>query len=532
MTDRVSFLPADTSRPVIEATVGKLLRESAADSTDRIALVDGSPGQRRQWTYGELFQRAEGVAHRLLDEFAPGERVAIWAPTSPEWLMFWYGAALAGVTLVTVNPASRAPELRYVLDQSDANGLVLVSEFRGNSLPDMLAQVRTSLPRLRHALDLDETIAQAVASFASGQRGNLPDVSADDIAQIQYTSGTTGFPKGAMLHHRGVTNNPRFYAERLGLRDHEVYLSPMPMFHVGGSVTSAIAALWTRSTLVTLAQFEAGRMLELIETEGATATIGVPTMLIDMLNHPEFTAERVRSMRHIMCGGAYTPPELVRRLSHAFGATVHNSFGQTEGGPILTMTSTTDAPEDVAHTVGTPFPQVEIKIVDVAGGRLVPCGVPGELCARGYAVMGGYFRMPEETAAAIDSDGWLHTGDICAVDDRGYVTVEGRLKDMIIRGGENIFPREIEEVVFAFPGVADVAVVALPDQRLGETVGAFVRLDPGAAVDEEQLDSYVRNRLAREKVPAHWVFVDSFPVTPNGKIRKHELRQRYIDAHR
>lgn len=522
MSSRAAHFLPDESQPIQEMTVGRLLREAAAEAPGAVALVDGSEaGGGRRWTYAEVLERAEAIALRLVQDLSPGDRLAIWGQTSPEWLMTWYGAALAGVTLVTVNPGYRAGELRYVLSQSEATALALDREFRGARLPDLLEDVRPDLPGLVWTFDLRELAG------SPRRGGSLPHVSPDAVAQIQYTSGTTGFPKGAMLHHLGITNNIRFYAQRLGMGTGEVYLSPMPLFHVGGSVTSALSVLWTRSTLVTVDRFDAGRMLQLMEAERATVTIGVPTMLIDILEHPEFRPDRVRSMRQIMCGGAYTPAALVGRLSESFGATIHNSFGQTECGPIMTMTGPEDEFVDIAETAGFPMPQIELRVVDIATGATAACGQPGELCARGYQVMKGYHGMEDATAAAIDAGGWLHTGDICSMDERGYVRIAGRLKEMVIRGGENIFPKEIEDVLGDHPAVAAAAVVGLPDPRLGEAVGAFVKLVPGASADAAELREFAAARLAREKVPAHWTFVEEFPLTANGKVMKHRLREAH-----
>jgi len=353
-------------------------------------------------------------------------------------------------------------------------------------------------------------------------------VTPDDIAQIQYTSGTTGFPKGAELHHRGLTNNARFWVERIGLRRGEVYVNPMPLFHTAGCGTGVLGAAQRRAVNVPVLAFDPALVLELIETERGVAFGGAPTMLIAMLGHPDFERRDLSSVRVAVSGGAPVPADLVQQVESRLGVRFSIVFGTTECSPLLTVVELDDSAQDRAGTLGLPLPQTEIKIADAATGDLLPVSQAGELCARGYLVMRGYHDAPEATAIAIDAEGWYHTGDVASLDDRGYLRIEGRIKDMIIRGGENIYPREIEDVLFDHPAVAEAAVVGVPDQQWGEVVAAFVRPVPGRpAPAPEELRAYCRERLAPYKTPLYWVFVDAFPMTPSGKIQKFRLREGF-----
>jgi fatty-acyl-CoA synthase len=535
MADRVlreSYWAADTSEPIFETTVGGLLRDVAAAVPDRVALVSGVPGEspRRRWTYAELLADAERCARSLLEWFAPGDRVAVWAPNVPEWIILEMGTALAGVVLVTVNPAYRPSELAYVLNQSGAAGIFLTREFRGNPMAASLEEVLADVPALEHSVVLGEEWDAFLHVGDAAARGSLPDVTPDDIAQIQYTSGTTGFPKGARLRHRGIVNNARLCAQRFEVRDGDVWINPMPLFHTGGCVLGALGSVWARATHIPILLFDPAMVLELVESERGNVMGGVPTMLIALMEHPDFATRDLSSLRSVLSGGSTVPADLVRRIESTLGVRFGIVYGQTESSPVITQTRLDDSADDKALTIGQPLPQTEVKIVEPApafgSGAPVPVGVVGELCTRGYLVMEGYNDNPAATAEAIDGDGWLHTGDLCSMDRRGYCTVEGRLMDMIIRGGENLYPREIEELLFTHPSVADVAVVGIPDDRWGEIVGAFVRRS--GDVSEAELRSFVRERLAPQKAPERWWFVDEFPLTPSGKVQKFVLRERAV----
>jgi fatty-acyl-CoA synthase len=522
-----SYWPRSDGEPIVEMTVGDLLRDAAAAAPEHTALLEGvpDPAARRRWTYAELLADSEQAARALLERFEPGERVAIWAPNCPEWVIFELAAGLAGLVIVTVNPAYRPTELEYVLRQSRAAGILFAPEFRGNPMAASVELVRPDLPELREAISLEEW--DAVVTSGSSAR-DLPDVQPGDPAQIQYTSGTTGFPKGAHLHHRGLVNNARFTADRLEIPERAAWLNPMPLFHTGGCVLAALGAMWARATHIPLT-FDPGLVLELIESEHVQVMGGVPTMLIAMLEHPDFATRDVSSLRAVLSGGATVPAELVRRFEAALGVRFGIVFGQTEASPVITQTLLDDSPEDKAETIGQPHPHQEVKVIDPLTGDIVAPGTIGEICARGYNTMLGYFEMPDATAEAIDGDGWLHTGDLGTMDERGYLRIEGRLKDMVIRGGENLYPREIEELLFSHPAVAEVAVLGVPDAKWGEELAAVVRRAPGHEdVGEQELRAFVRERLAPQKAPRIWAFVDELPLTPSGKIQKFVLRDRLV----
>jgi fatty-acyl-CoA synthase len=524
--------PADTSEPVRETTVGGVLREAAADSPDGLAMVAGlpDPADRRRWTFAELLADAERAARVLAARFRPGERVAVWAPNIPEWIVLEYGAALAGLTLVTVNPAYRPSELRFVLDQSQAAGIFLVPKFR-NPMADYLDEVRPDLPALREVVLFTEWDRFLASMPESGADGPLPEVAPDDIAQIQYTSGTTGFPKGALLTHRGLTNNARLYAERTRLGPAERYLNPMPMFHTAGCSMGVLGCVQARAAHVPVLAFDPALVLELAEAERASVMLGVPTMLIALLEHPDLARRDLSALRCVVSGGATVPAELVHAVEERLGARFSIVYGTTECCPLVTQTRLEDTLTDRSSTLGQPLPNTEVMIADPVTGVPVAPGEVGELRARGYLVMAGYNAAPKATAAAIDEAGWYHTGDLASMDDRGYLRIEGRLKDMIIRGGENIYPREIEELLFAHPGVAEVAVVGMPDPRWGEVVAAVVR-PTDAAPTADELQRYCREHIADYKCPQRWVFVDAFPLTASGKIQKFRLRESLSTADR
>jgi fatty-acyl-CoA synthase len=523
-----SYIAGPATSPVREMTFGDLLRSAAEQAPDRIALISGlpDPAMRRKWTYSELHSEAQRTARALLSRFKPGERIAVWAQNIPEWIMLEFGAGLAGVVLVTINPAFRANEVEYVLKQSRSAGVFVVNSFRGNPMLETVYEVARRCPELREIICFDDWGAFIAAG--GDNTIELPLVQPGDPVMIQYTSGTTGFPKGALLHHRGLVNNGADTAERMGIDPGDVCITTMPLFHTGGCVCCVIGAVSKAATQVLLETFEPGLMLELVETYRGNAILAVPTMLVAMLEHPAFASTDLSSVKALCSGGSTVPAALVTLFEQKLGAPFTIVFGQTECSPVAAQTRTTDSVEDKAATIGLPLPNMETRIVDPDTGKTVGIGQIGEFCTRGYHVMLGYFEMPEATMAAIDSDGWLHTGDLCAMDTRGYCTVEGRLKDMIIRGGENIYPRELEELLFRHPKVGEVAVIGVPHEKWGEEVAAFIRPTAGSVIDKEELSGYMRASLAPHKTPKHWFVVTAFPLTGSGKIQKFKLREAWI----
>ncbi|WP_433281969.1 AMP-binding protein [Pseudonocardia xinjiangensis] len=522
----MSYARGEQDDPLRELTVGAALDLAAADWGPRTALVEFGPDTAgRRWTFDQLRQEARQVARAMLERFRPGEHVAVWAANRPEWVLLEMGAAYAGLTLVTVNPAYQVGELGHVLGQSRCDGMFVQDTYRGRDLLPVVEEARPGLPALREVVALsgwDEFLASG-----DGAR-DLPSVDPGDIAQIQYTSGTTGTPKGAQLTHRGLVNVGRYYAVVNGAGPDDVWVNPMPMFHTAGCGLATLGAMQTGGMHVLPPGFDAGVMLDAFAAERGTILLSVPTMLIRMLDEQSARPRDLSSWRLSTLGGAPVPPELVRRAERELDVAVTIGFGQTEASPYITHTLPHDPNPDWITTVGRPLPHCEVRISDPASGAPVALGTVGEVCARGYGVMRGYFDAPEATAAALDADGWLHTGDLGSMDGLGYLRIEGRLKDMIIRGGENIYPREIEDLLFTHPQVADVSVVGLPDPEMGETVAAFVRPTPGSDPSADELAAFCRRSLAAYKTPRVWRFLETFPQTSSGKIQKFVLRERYL----
>ncbi|NMH80610.1 AMP-binding protein [Pseudonocardia xinjiangensis] len=522
----MSYARGEQDDPLRELTVGAALDLAAADWGPRTALVEFGPDTAgRRWTFDQLRQEAHQVARAMLERFRPGEHVAVWAANRPEWVLLEMGAAYAGLTLVTVNPAYQVGELAHVLGQSRCDGVFVQDTYRGRDLLPVVEEARPGLRELREVVALsgwDEFLASG-----DGAR-ELPSVDPGDIAQIQYTSGTTGTPKGAQLTHRGLVNVGRYYAVVNGAGPDDVWVNPMPMFHTAGCGLATLGALQTGGMHVLPPGFDAGVMLDAFASARGTILLSVPTMLIRMLDEQSARPRDLSSWRLSTLGGAPVPPELVRRAERELDVAVTIGFGQTEASPYITHTLPHDPNPEWITTVGRPLPHCEVRISDPASGAPVALGAVGEVCARGYGVMRGYFDAPEATAAALDADGWLHTGDLGSMDGLGYLRIEGRLKDMIIRGGENIYPREIEDLLFTHPQVADVSVVGLPDPEMGETVAAFVRPTPGSDPSADELAAFCRRSLAAYKTPRVWRFLETFPQTSSGKIQKFVLQERYL----
>ena len=517
-----SCWPAETSRLLLDWTLGRALREAAALVPDRLALVEGlgdGPAGRR-WTYAELVAASERVACALLERFQPGQRVAVWAPNVPEWQLLFYGCALAGIVMVTVNPAYKERELHYVLERSGAAGLFVAEAYRGFDMPGAAREVAQRLPGLRHIIPIAdvEQMARLVAPC------DLPVVDPMDVCVIMFTSGTTGAQKGVMFHHKGIVNMANFTQERGGLAEGGVFVNPMPMFHIGALGHAAVGAVMRRATHVLAAEWSPELYMSLVQREGGTYSLLVPTMIEALLAHPERSNYQLKTLKNLVSGAAVVEASLIRRTDAELGCSIANIFGQTEMQGVVTGVFPDDSPQDQAETIGQAMPHVEIKIADTETGAVMPLGQPGEICVRGYQTMLGYFSMPEETAKTLKPDGWLHSGDLGTMDERGFLRITGRIKDIIIRGGENIDPREIENLLRGYPGVAGVAVVGVPDPFWGEQVGAVI-LPQSAAnpPDPAQLHAFCREQLASYKTPRLWYFVDAFAWTETGKLQKFRL---------
>ena len=472
-----------------------------------------------------MLTAAETVARALLRRFAPGEKVAVWSPISAEWVLLQHGVSLAGMVLVTVNPAYLAGELEHVLKASQAAGIFFTDVYRNTNMAVTVEEVRTRLPRMRETISFSDWSAFLSTSDPTLP---LPFVKSTDMVQIQFTSGTTGRPKRRMPassrdHQcralRGDAS--RFFP------DGGAWLSAMPLFHVGGCAGSELGAFSARGTFVMQPAFNAGVMLELLESERVAHLHAVPTMLVALLDHPEFPEHDYSELRTVMSGGSQVPAELVARVKAAFGCKFTINFGQTELNGVISQTFPDDSPQLQATTVGQPTAKMDVKIADPETGAVRPLGKPGEVWARGYQTMLGYFNSPEDTGATVTSDGWLKTGDLATLDAFGYLRVVGRLKDSIIRGGENIYPREIEDVLDAHPSILSSCVVGVPDEKWGEIVAAAIQFRNGATRPAAgDLHAYCRSRLAAYKTPALWFYVDAFPSTGSGKVQKYRLREQ------
>ncbi len=524
-----SYFPAQHDDDVQETTVGGILRAQALKTPNAGALVeagmDGAIG--RSWSYNDLLRDSERLAHALLTRFKPGERICVWAPNIPEWVILEYGAALAGLTLVTANPGYKPRELKYVLEQSRSVGLFLVRAYRGNPMAQIATEISPQLPALREIVDMEDAAAFYAGADA---KPTLPDVRPSDPVQIQYTSGTTGFPKGAVLHHCGVTNNARFCFARMNSPRGETVLNFMPMFHTAGCGLITLGAAQFGGRMIIAKLFDPEKMLDLFESERVNSLLGVPTMLTALCEAQAKAPRDTSALRIATSGGSMVAPELVRRVRSLFGCEMQPLYGQTESSPLLTQCRSELDIIDLCETVGQAMPQTELSIRDPHTNEVVPVGAVGEICARGYCVMIGYNDNPEANEKAIDSEGWLHTGDLGTMDARGFVKITGRVKEMIIRGGENLFPAEIENVLLEHPDVVQVAVVGAPDDKWGEIVICFVQLRNPGALDKPALISHCREHLAAQKTPAQWIEIKEWPLTGSGKIQKFVLRDRFMDG--
>ena len=522
-----SYWAATDDIPLVETSCAGVLRDAALARPEHLALVEAveDPAQRRRWTYAQLHAEAEQTARALLTVFKPGEHVAIWGGNCAEWVILQYGLALAGLVMVTINPAARVNELAYVLRQSRARGVFHQTNYRGLDMGAAIAEATAleelSLQHVSCLEALDSFKARGVPDLP------LPAIDPHRPCMIQYTSGTTGQPKGALLNHYSVTNNARMMAIIKALGPTTVNLGVAPLFHTAGCVANVLGTAQTGGTLVLPAAFEPELMLDLIEQERVTFGFGVPTMLIALLAAQAKRPRDVSSLVTMFSGATIVPIEVVRQVEAQFGVTLIIGYGQTETSPSITHTRLTDADRDKSETIGQPIPQIEVKIIDPGTGQILPVDQPGELCTRGFHVMMAYYDMPEATAATIDADGWLHTGDLCAMDARGYCRVTGRLKDLIIRGGENIYPREVEEVLYSHDAVAEVAVFGVPDAYWGEQVAAVVTFKAGAKASGETLRAHVAAQLARHKVPSHWYALPAIPATASGKLQKFRLVEMF-----
>lgn len=528
---RYAHLPADQSAELIDLTVGQLLALRAQTRADQPALVgvrhDGSPDRL---TYAQLYDEAARVATALSALAERGSYVALWAPNILEWTVIQYGAALAGMVLVALNPALRAGELEYALTHCRASVLIHADSNRDDDLVEVVAGVAAGLPNLL-CISLSERDRWRTPEVSAAVLAAAP-TDADDAVMLQYTSGTTGRPKGVLLKHRSLVNVAKLTLEVAAVQRGSVCLNPLPMFHTAGCVIATLGPLWIGGTVILVERFRPAPVLEAMLRERVSVLFYVPTILGALLECQRSAPTPAPALKVIMGGASNVPASMIEDAEKIFGASVLNLFGQTELAPVLSATRPSDSREDQLTTVGRPLPRVECKIVDPVSGETVAVGQPGEICARGYQQFLEYLHDPEATARAVDSEGFVHTGDLGTIDERGYLSVTGRLKELIIRGGENIAPAEIETVLVSHDSIDDAVVVGVPDDRWGEIVAAVIRPRGGAAqlVKADVVD-YVARRLALFKVPVRWFVTDSLPTTPTGKVRKFALRDAIASGH-
>jgi fatty-acyl-CoA synthase len=539
-TDAPSYVHGASLVPLLGETIGQNLDRTVARVPDHDALVSVHQGIRL--TYAQFHAAVQEVARGLLAVgIEPGERVGIWSPNNAEWVTLQYATAKVGAILVNLNPAYRSAELAYALGQSGVSTLVLAPGFRGADYLDMLGQVAAELPALGRRVVLGPEVPAGAMGWeelrAGAGRvppGRLAEREAllgfDDPINIQYTSGTTGFPKGATLSHHNILNNGLFIGQGCGYSEADRVCIPVPLYHCFGMVLGNLACTSHGAAMVYPAEaFEPEATLAAVQAERCTSLYGVPTMFMAILEHPRFGAFDLTSLRTGIMAGSPCPVEVMKKVQ----ATMHMDqvticYGMTETSPVSFQTGTDDPVDKRVTTVGKVHPHVEVKVIDPDSGQIVARGTPGELCTRGYVVMLGYWDNPQATGQAIDQARWMHTGDLATLDGDGYANIVGRIKDMVIRGGENIYPREVEEFLYQHPAVGDVQVVGVPDARYGEELCAWVRLREGHQATGQELGEWCRGKIASFKIPRYWRFTDAFPMTVTGKVQKYKMRQTSV----
>jgi fatty-acyl-CoA synthase len=532
---KLSYAHGTCDEPLMGETIGANFRRTVARIPDADALVSRHQGVRH--TYAQLAEEVDRVARGLVGfGLGKGDRLGIWSPTCAEWTLVQYATAQIGVILVNINPAYRTSELEYALRHSGCRALISAQSFKTSDYVSMVDEVRGGLPALERAIFLGTPGWDELLDAGAGISEDELDTRAsklefDDPINIQYTSGTTGSPKGATLTHHNILNHAYFAAERLGLGDGDRVCIPVPLYHCFGMVLGNLGSTTHGACMVyPEAAFEPGAVLETVQEERCTVLYGVPTMFIAELGHADFDSYDLGSLRTGVMAGSPCPIEVMRRVvSDMHMPEVTIAFGMTETSPVATQTDRSDELERRVSTVGRVQPHTEIKIVDPASGRTVPRGHSGEFCARGYLVMRGYWEDPERTGEAIDGGGWMHTGDLAEMDEEGFVKIVGRIKDMIIRGGENVYPREVEEFLYGHAAVSDVQVIGVPDERYGEELMAWVVLRDGEHADEDELREFCRSQIAHYKVPRYFKFVDEFPMTVTGKVQKFKMREVAVE---
>ena len=541
-TAQPSYSHGVSSQALIGETIGGNLRRVAARFGDREAMVDVPSGRR--WTYRQLDADTDTLARGLLAAgIGTGERVGIWSPNCPEWVLLQYATAKMGAILVNINPAYRTHELAYVLRQAGIKLLVSAESFKTSDYRAMVGEVRGDLPGLEDVIFIstagwDKLLAAGVAAADAAAAGDEPDALAareatlafDDPINIQYTSGTTGFPKGATLSHHNILNNGFFIGEYCRYTEADRVAIPVPFYHCFGMVLGNLACTTHGAAIVIPAPgFEPAATLRAVQQERCTSLYGVPTMFIAELALPDFASYDLSSLRTGIMAGSPCPVEVMKRVvSEMHMEEVTIAYGMTETSPVSAQTRADEELERRVSTVGRVHPHVEVKVIDPETGRVLPRGTPGEMCTRGYSVMLGYWDDPERTAEVIDAARWMHTGDLAVMDDAGYLNIVGRIKDLVIRGGENIYPREVEEFLYGHPQIEDVQVIGVPDEKYGEELCAWIRVRGGAELTAEDIRAYCTGKIAHYKIPRYVRLTTEFPMTVTGKIQKYKMRETSI----
>ncbi|MER2078318.1 MAG: AMP-binding protein [Psychrobacillus psychrotolerans] len=532
-----------------EKTVGEIVKEAARKFPDTEAYVYPEHGIRK--TYKEFDKETDELAKAFIGMgIQKGEHVAIWSDNKREWLLSQFATGKMGAVLVTVNTNYQEKELEYLLQQSDATTLILCESFKGTSYLDIVRAICPEIihsekgnilsekfPHFKRVIVMTDNEYKGMYSWAEllshadkvsddTLENALKSLHNQEVINIQYTSGTTGFPKGVMLSHKNVVNNGQLVGDYIYLTEKDRLCIPVPFFHCFGCVMGTIASVTHGTTMVIIEQFNPVKVLQIVQDEKCTALHGVPTMFIAELNHPDFKQFKLSTLRTGIMAGSICPIEVMKKVITDMGASeITIAYGQTESSPVITQTKTDDPIEKRVSSVGKPHPAVEVKIIDPLTGEDTPTGVPGVLCTRGYLVMKGYYKNEQATRSAIDPNGWLHTGDIAVVDEEGYIDITGRIKDMVIRGGENIYPKEVEEFLYQHPKVQDVQVVGVPDPKYGEELMAWVILKSGEHITSDELKEYCKGKISYHKIPKYIEFIESYPMTASGKIQKFLLRE-------
>jgi fatty-acyl-CoA synthase len=533
MTD--SYARGDSSAQLLDETIGANLERAVARFGERDGLISCAQGLR--YSYAELGAAVDELARALMAAgLQKGDRIGIWSPNCVQWTLVQYATAKLGAILVNINPAYRTSELQYALRQSGCRMLIAASAFKTSDYRAMIREVRPELPELERVVLLDspdwaELLAGADEASADELRARSDSLAPGDPINIQYTSGTTGFPKGATLTHRNILNNGYFVGEGCRYTEEDRICIPVPFYHCFGMVMGNLGATTHGAAMVIPAPaFDPEATLTACAQERCTSLYGVPTMFIAQLDHPRFAEFDLSSLRTGIMAGSPCPVEVMKRVIDLMHMSeVGICYGMTETSPVSTQTAHDDPVEKRVGSVGRVHPHVEIKIIDPEGGATVARGQHGELCTRGYSVMAGYWNDPERTAEAIDADGWMHTGDLATMDHEGYVNIVGRSKDMVIRGGENVYPREVEEFLYSHPAIADVQVIGVPDGRYGEELMAWIIPRGDASLDADAVREFCQGRIAHYKIPRYVKLVDAFPMTVTGKVQKFKMRDQAID---